>query len=180
MNLDPALLKQITLFATGFSAAFLAALWLALIFWTARDIRKRSRDRFMRILAVIVVALLFLPGVLVYLILRPPRSLEEEYQRSLEEEALLQTIEDAPLCPGCSRKVQKDWIACPSCHLTLKKTCTHCGKVIDLPWNLCPYCATPVPGMRVETLEESGFEPFPPEEKPGQDTNSDDELTPYS
>lgn len=178
MNLDPALLKQLTLFAAGFSAAFLAALWLALIFWAARDIRKRSRDRFMRVLAVIVVALLFLPGVLVYLILRPQRTLEEEYQCSLEEEALLQTIEDTSLCPGCSRRVQSDWIACPTCHLSLKKTCINCGKVIDLPWNLCPYCATPVPGMRVELNETDDFEPLN-ENLPTEFSDSDQDFTPY-
>lgn len=153
MNLDPTVLKQLSLFAIGFSAAFLAALWLSLIFWTHRDIRKRSRDRTMRILAVVVVALLFLPGFLVYLILRPSKTLEEEYQHSLEEEALLQTIEGSALCPGCERHVQPDWTVCPSCQTVLKKTCEHCGKLIELPWNICPYCATPVSGMRKEEPE---------------------------
>jgi RNA polymerase subunit RPABC4/transcription elongation factor Spt4 len=144
MTLDPVLLKQISMIGTGFAAAFLAALWLSLIFWTFRDIRSRSRDPFMRILAVVVVALLSLPGILIYLILRPPQTLEEEYQHSLEEEALLQTIEDATVCPGCNRRVQHDWVACPNCHIKLKKVCPHCGKYLELPWNLCPYCGTAV------------------------------------
>jgi RNA polymerase subunit RPABC4/transcription elongation factor Spt4 len=160
MNLDPAFLKQLSMIATGFAAAFVAALWLALIFWAFRDIRKRSRDPFMRILAVIVVALLFLPGILVYLVLRPPETLEEEYQHSLEEEALLQSIDDVAICPGCNRRVQKDWVACPNCHMRLKKTCTHCGKSIELPWNLCPYCGTPVPGARVEVNEANSHDSF--------------------
>jgi len=148
MTLDPALIKQLSIYLTGFGAAFLAALWLSLIFWVLRDIRARTRDPFMRILAVVIAVLLFLPGILIYLILRPPRTLEEEYQRTLEEEALLQTVEDAPVCPGCNRRVQLDWIACPNCHTRLKKVCEHCGKMIELPWNLCPYCGTPVAGMR--------------------------------
>jgi len=152
MTFDPALLKQISMIGTGFAAAFLAALWLSLIFWTFRDIRGRSRDPFMRILAVVIVAILFLPGILVYLVLRPPQTLADEYQHSLEEEALLQTIEDAAVCPGCNRRVQKDWVACPNCHTRLKKTCSHCGKSIELPWNLCPYCGTPVPGARAENI----------------------------
>jgi len=152
MTIDPALLRQLSIILTGFGAAFLAALWLSLIFWVFRDIRSRTRDPFMRILAVIVAVLLFLPGILIYLILRPARTLEEEYQRTLEEEALLQTVEDAPICPGCNRKVQPDWIACPNCHTRLKKVCEHCGRTIELPWNLCPYCGTPVPGMRSEPV----------------------------
>jgi len=153
MSLDPSFLKQLTTFAVGFSAAFLAALWLSLIFWTNRDIRKRSRDRAMRILAVVVVTVFFLPGFLIYLVLRPGRTLEEEYQRSLEEEALLQAIESAALCPGCERHVQPDWIVCPGCGTVLKKTCSSCGHLIDLPWNICPFCATAVPGMPIETPE---------------------------
>jgi RNA polymerase subunit RPABC4/transcription elongation factor Spt4 len=150
MNLDPTFLKQISMVGTGFAAAFVAALWLSLIFWTFRDIRSRTRDPLLRILAFVIVALLFLPGILVYLVLRPARTLEEEYQHSLEEEALLQTIDDAAVCPGCNRRIQKDWVACPNCHVRLKKTCTHCGKNIELPWNLCPYCGTPVPGARID------------------------------
>lgn len=161
MTLDPTFLKQLSLFATGFSAAFLAALWLSLIFWTLRDIRKRTKDRFLRILAVVIVTLLFLPGVLVYLVLRPAKTLEEDYQHSLEEEALLQSIEDAAICPGCSRRIDRDWIVCPTCHTRLKKTCEHCGKNIELPWNLCPYCATPVAGMRKEApVAKEDYQPL--------------------
>jgi len=164
--IDPALLKQLTMIGTGFAAAFLAALWLSLIFWTFRDIRSRSRDPLMRVLAVIVAALLFLPGILVYLVLRPPRTLEEEYQHALEEEALLQSIEEASLCPGCNHHVHADWIACPNCHTVLKKTCTSCGKSLQLSWNLCPYCATPVPGASKEAASEPTFSD-PKEETPG-------------
>ena len=153
MTIDAGILKQISTFGIGFAAAFLAALWLSLIFWTFRDIRSRSRDPFMRILAVIIVALLSLPGVLVHLILRPTRTLEEDYQHTLEEEALLQSLEDAALCPGCSRHVQKDWVACPNCHVKLKKTCSHCGKAIELPWELCPYCGNPVPGASLDEID---------------------------
>jgi RNA polymerase subunit RPABC4/transcription elongation factor Spt4 len=132
-------------------------LWLSLIFWTYRDIRSRSRDQFLRFLAILVVALLFLPGIVVYLILRPRSTLEQEYQQSLEEEALLQTIEDTQLCPGCGRRIKEAWLLCPNCHTKLKKSCHQCGKLMELPWNLCPYCGTPAPGMRREnlTIEEA-------------------------
>lgn len=152
MTLDPTLVSSLVLVAVGFAAAFLTALWLSLIIWTYRDIRRRARDRFARVLAVLVVAVLFLPGVLVYLILRPSRTLEEEFQQTLEEEALLQSIEDNPVCPGCGQRTRDDWVACPNCHTRLKKACHQCGRLMELPWNLCPYCATPAPGMRRENL----------------------------
>lgn len=152
MPLNPSLLSNSFLIVTAWGAAFIAALWLSLIFWTYRDIRARARDPLARILAVLVVAILFLPGIVVYLIMRPPRTLEQEYQQTLEEEALLQSIEDSPLCPGCGRRTKDNWVICPNCHTKIKKTCHQCGKLMELPWNLCPYCGTPAPGMRREGL----------------------------
>jgi len=152
MTFDPDILGNFTLFGIAFGAAFIAALWLSLVIWTYRDIRSRARDPLARVLAVLVVAVLFLPGLLVYAILRPARTLEEEYQRTLEEEALLQTIEEVPVCPGCSRHIEPEWMACPHCHTRLKKRCHQCGRLMELPWNLCPYCTTPAPGMRRENI----------------------------
>ncbi len=157
MNIDLSSFNNYMLLLTAWAGAFLAALWLSLIFWVYRDIRTRTRDVFMRILAILVAAILFLPGIVVYLILRPPRSLEDEYQQTLEEEALLQSIEDIQLCPGCGRRVKEAWQVCPNCHTKLKKACHVCGRLMELPWNLCPYCGTPAPGMRREgmTMDEA-------------------------
>jgi RNA polymerase subunit RPABC4/transcription elongation factor Spt4 len=152
MNFDPTSLSNFMLILTTWGGLFLAALWLSLIIWTYRDIRARGRDPLGRILAVLVVAVLFLPGIVVYLILRPRHTLEDEYQRTLEEEALLQSIEETPVCPGCGRRTRENWMVCPNCHTKLKKPCHQCGKLMELPWNLCPYCGTPTPGMRRENL----------------------------
>ncbi len=140
MTLDPVTLSSLILIGTAFGGAFLAALWLSLIFWTYRDIRQRTRDPLMRILAVIVAVFLFLPGILIYLVLRPSTTFNEEYQRSLEEEALLQTIEEKPACTGCGRLVSDEWILCPSCHTELKRTCTNCKRPLEIQWTVCPFC----------------------------------------
>lgn len=150
MILDPTFLSGLSLVLVAFAGAFLVALWVALIVWTYRDIRSRHRDKLVHILAAVLVALLNLPGILVYLILRPNRTLEEEYQQTLEEEALLQSIEDQSSCPGCERRIREDWQVCPTCQTKLRKPCHSCGRLMELPWDLCPYCGTPVPGMRRE------------------------------
>jgi RNA polymerase subunit RPABC4/transcription elongation factor Spt4 len=152
MTVDPRTLSNIIMLLAAWGAAFLVALWVSLIFWTYRDIRIRSRDRLIRILSIIIVAILFLPGIVIYLILRPAHTVEEEYQRTLEEEALLQSIEEIPVCPGCGRKIQDTWMVCPNCHTRLKKTCHNCRKLMELSWNLCPYCGTPAPGKRREKM----------------------------
>lgn len=171
MNFDPTALTNFLLILTAWAAAFLVALWLSLIFWTYRDIKARARDPLSRILAVLVVAVLFLPGILIYLILRPAHTLEEEYQITLEEEALLQAIEESPLCPGCGRRIKDEWSICPNCHTKLRKNCHHCGKLMELPWNICPHCGTPAPGMRREhlTLDEA-LRPLGVESEPETET----------
>jgi RNA polymerase subunit RPABC4/transcription elongation factor Spt4 len=152
MTFDPTLMSNFLLVLTGFGGAFLLALWVSAAVWTYRDIRGRARDPLVRILFTLLVGVLNLPGMLVYLILRPPHTLEEEFQRTLEEEALLAAIEDQTVCPGCERRVKDDWQVCPNCHTRLKKTCHSCGKLMELPWNLCPWCGTPAPGMRTEAV----------------------------
>ena len=166
MTLDPTFLSSLTLVLTGLAGAFLVALWVALVVWTYRDMRSRHRDRLVHILAALMVALLNLPGVLVYLILRPARTLEEEYQQTLEEEALLQSIEDQSVCPGCERHIKDDWQVCPTCQTKLRKPCHSCGRLMELPWNICPYCGMPAPGMRKEgTTMEDVVRSLPQEEK---------------
>ena len=133
-------ITDVLLITIAFTGAFLAALWLAMVIWTFRDIRSRTRDIFAQILAALVVAILNLPGLLIYFILRPPETLAEAYTRSLEEEALLQGIEEADVCPGCGQRALPEYIVCPTCHTKLKKTCLHCGRALQLRWTVCPYC----------------------------------------
>ncbi len=148
MPLDPQTTNNLITAAVAIGAAFISALWLSLVFWTYRDMQSRRHDSLLAILAAIIVALLFLPGLVIYLILRPRHTLDEEFQRTLEEEAMLQAIEDNVECPGCGRHINENWIVCPSCHTKLRKPCPQCHQLMELSWNLCPYCGTPSPGKK--------------------------------
>ncbi len=134
--------NSIFLIITVYGGMILAAFWLAITIWAYRDMRARSRDTLAQLLVALVVALLTIPGLLIYILLRPRETLSEAYERSLEEEALLQEIEEKPTCPGCGQRVHDDWQACPHCHTRLKKPCISCGRMLELNWALCPHCAT--------------------------------------
>jgi hypothetical protein len=165
--INPSIISNLTLILTTWGTAFIVALWLSVVIWTYRDIRKRTGDRLLQVLAILIVTILFLPGVLIYLVMRPQQTLEEEYQKSLEEEALLNAIDATPHCPGCSRRVNDKWLVCPDCHTRLKKSCHHCGKLMELQWNICPHCATPAPGMKKEGLSlDEAIRPTPSEPNP--------------
>ncbi len=139
--MDTAALSNTALLIITLLGMYTAAFWLALIIWTYRDHRARSRDGLASLAAALTVTILGLPGLLVYLLLRPKETLSETYERSLEEEALLQEIEEKPICPGCGRPSQVDWQLCPYCHTTLKRACINCNQMLELSWQICPYCA---------------------------------------
>jgi len=160
MTIDPTVLNGILLIALVYGVTFTGALWLSLVIWTLRDIRARSRSRLTWLLATLVVVVLFLPGMVVYLILRPPRTIDQEYQLALNEEAILQSIEEKPKCPGCNQKTADDWTICPWCHTRLRKKCPQCGRLVELQWNLCPFCTTPSQGShRGKTDPEPALPP---------------------
>jgi RNA polymerase subunit RPABC4/transcription elongation factor Spt4 len=120
--------------------AYLLALWFALIVWTFQDIQLRSRSVVAQIFSTLVVVLFFVPGVLIYMILRPRDTLDEAFQRSLEEEYLLQDLDELLLCPTCQHQVEADFVFCPHCRGALRGSCVSCERLIDLRWDICPYC----------------------------------------
>lgn len=125
------------------SGAYLIALWFVLIVWTYRDIEARSRNVVTQVLSTMLSVLFFVPGVLLYLILRPKDTLDQAFQRSLEEEYLLQDLDELPLCPSCQHAVEDDYRLCPHCHAQLREPCVACHRLVDLRWRICPYCAAP-------------------------------------
>lgn len=141
-------LAQILTVIFALFGALLAAFWFSLVIWSFRDMRLRSRDPFAQILAALLVGALPFVGIFIYLILRPPETLAERYERALEEEALLQEIEERPRCHNCSRTVQDEWVVCPKCQVELKKQCPSCYNLLDLGWRVCPMCATEQPTER--------------------------------
>lgn len=75
----------------------LALLVFSIGFWTARDVAARTRDRALRVVAVLLV--LALPGLgsVIYLLLRPRETLADRYEREMVEEILAREISLAAL-----------------------------------------------------------------------------------
>ena len=114
--------------------------WLALVYWTYTDARRRGAlSIFWGIVAVIFPYL----GTLIYLIVRPPEYLAESRERELELAVLERELRDnIHLCPNCRNLVERDYIICPVCNWELKKSCANCEKPLNMEWETCPYCAT--------------------------------------
>jgi RNA polymerase subunit RPABC4/transcription elongation factor Spt4 len=136
--------------------AYLVALWFSLIVWTFRDIQSRSDDLLAVGLATLLVITFTLPGLLLYLILRPKETLAEAYERSLEEEYLLQDIEKET-CPKCKQRVDQDFMMCPNCHSVLRQPCPSCARLLELSWRACPYCGAGARDLTVGEVEAVGY-----------------------
>lgn len=154
---------------TIYGAIIVLGAWIAMVVWAYRDMRARTRDGIGQLFVAVMVGVLFIPGLLIYLLIRPRETLSEAYERSLEEEALLQEIEEKPTCPGCGQRVHDEWQACPHCHTRLKKPCYHCNNLLDLNWELCPYCAHEQSQYRQQMNTVQYAQQYQPEPPPNID-----------
>jgi len=138
----PAQLDQYIAIALFVLGAYLLALYAGLVVWTFRDVHARTRDVLGQIMATLLVAVFTLPGLLVYMLLRPHETLAQRYERDLTEEAILQDLEGQRICPECRRRVEPDFVVCPACHHQLRVPCDACGRLLQPDWGICPYCGT--------------------------------------
>src|SRR3990172_9070097 len=147
------------LFLVGFSSilklvglmfiAYALVLWLSAIVWVYRDVRHRTSDEVSQWIAVVLVGLFNLPGLIVYLVIRPQATMADAYERSLEAEAVLHELQlVANACQSCRRPIDDDFVVCPNCRARLREACASCGRPVRTSWATCPYCATDRPSAR--------------------------------
>jgi hypothetical protein len=124
----------------------LVVVWLAIVYWTYADARRRMVDP-MLIGCATAASLFPFIGTLVYVIVRPPEYLEDVRERDLEMQAAEVRLAQAGflLCPHCDAEVERDFLRCPACLRKLKDPCVNCGRPLEPTWKLCPYCETEVP-----------------------------------
>jgi len=123
--------------------AFLFAFWIAMGIWAFNDIRSRTRDWLVIVLAVALVLIFPLIGLILYMMIRPKATLADVYDRALEEEALLRELEETQTCHNCGVPVQDGWVFCPNCHGQLQHSCPGCAKLVRNEWEICVFCGTP-------------------------------------
>ncbi|HEX3606873.1 MAG TPA: zinc ribbon domain-containing protein [Candidatus Dormibacteraeota bacterium] len=124
---------------------FLVVFWVALGYWAYRDARRRSDNPMLAVFAVAVNVLPYL-GLLIYVVLRPPRTMDEERALLLEEQALTEgpvEVVSRP-CPTCGREIELDFVICPYCRTQFARRCRACQRWLRLGWRVCPYCAEEV------------------------------------
>ena len=124
---------------------FLVVIWLALVYWTFADARRRIADPLLVGCATLASLFPFV-GTIVYMIVRPPEYLDDVRERELEIQAAEARL--AELGSTCARtatrRSRRTSCAARTAMRKLKDPCTSCGKPLDPSWQLCPYCETEV------------------------------------
>ena len=120
---------------------FLVVIWLALIYYTYADARRRIADPMLVGCATAATLFPFV-GTIVYMIVRPPEYLEDVHERELEIRAAQARLHELDVheCPHCGYEVERAFLRCPSCLRKLKDACGTCAKPLDPDWKICPYC----------------------------------------
>ena len=129
---------------------FLVVIYVALIYYTYADARRRIEDPLL-VGCATAAALFPFVGTIVYMIVRPPEYLEDVRERELEMQAAEARLHSMGffLCPHCDGEVKEDFLRCPHCLRKLKDPCGSCGKPLDPSWKVCPYCEAEIPGVTI-------------------------------
>jgi len=123
---------------------FLVVIWLALIYYTYADARRRIADP-MLIGCATAASLFPFVGTIVYMIVRPPEYLEDVRERELEMKAMEERLSlRNSQCPVCRATVEPSFLVCPVCTTRLKQACASCNAPLEALWQVCPFCETPV------------------------------------
>ncbi|HEX5139307.1 MAG TPA: zinc ribbon domain-containing protein [Dehalococcoidia bacterium] len=144
--------------------AYALVLWLGAVVWVYRDIRNRTTDQGSQLIAVILVAVFNVPGLVIYLVIRPQTTLADAYERSLEAEAILHELQlTANACQSCRRPIEDDFNVCPHCRVVLREPCRSCGRPVRTSWAACPYCAADrVPSRMQQAAPSTPSDGLPP------------------
>jgi RNA polymerase subunit RPABC4/transcription elongation factor Spt4 len=153
--------------------AYALVLWLSAVVWVYRDVRSRTDDQTSQIIAVVLVAVFNVPGLLVYLVIRPHGTMEGLFERSIENEAMLHELQlSSNACQSCRRPIEDEFVICPWCRIVLREPCRNCGKAVRTSWAACPYCTAdriPPRPQPVAAPPRDGNAIVPPRRRPDQE-----------
>ena len=115
---------------------YAAVFWLALIVWVTRDVINRSNSIIFQTFTILLNTFLPVFGLIIYLLVRPSKTLLDSYYDELE----LKALNIGKYCEKCSTPLNDTYDYCPECGMSLKKECASCKKQYFKTYKICPFC----------------------------------------
>ena len=122
----------------------LIVFWLVLIGWVWIDSSERTSNMSIRVVYLILVIFLNIPGLIIYLIIRPSETIEQIYWADLERRYLKYETSELGDCSKCGNQLLPGYVYCSNCGNEIKKKCPSCGVMIGKSSKFCAYCGIQV------------------------------------
>lgn len=125
----------------GFILGFvLVVFWLFIIGWVWVDSGERTSKKGLRVGYVLLAVILFIPGLVIYLVIRPSETIEEIYWADLERRYLKYETADLGDCPKCGSQLFPGYVHCTNCGYTIKSRCPQCNLLVNKDHKYCEFC----------------------------------------
>ena len=137
------------------AAGYVVLIWLAAALWAFVDSRRRSTNPVAAYasaaLVILATPLLFPFALLVHVVLRPDELASDRRLDELRHVAF--EVDPEPRCEGCGRRIEEDWLVCPTCRRQLAHRCQACDGTVGLDWSVCGWCGADLDGGEVPESE---------------------------
>ena len=109
-------------------------IWIGQILWVSRDISRRTQSTFFQIICI-VIATLWLPVLwwLIYLMIRPSQTLEQQL-------GYTGVMIGGLICLHCKSENLESANYCVFCGEALKTSCIQCEYEYCIDYRFCPKC----------------------------------------
>ncbi len=131
-----------------------AVFWIVVVGWTWMDASERFNSIVMRIVSVLVVLFFNIFGFIIYLIIRPKVTREEEYWSDLERRYLEFEAAGLEDCPNCGNELHPNFIFCPRCGYDVRVKCGGCEVYLEREWRVCPFCGKKQPKRKDDLAQQ--------------------------
>jgi hypothetical protein len=124
--------------------SILIIFWLIMVGWVWIDSGERTSKKDARAGYILLVILLNIPGLIIYLILRPSETIEEIYWADLERRYLKYETAELGDCPKCGHQLLPGFVFCTNCGYRIKRKCPKCGVLIGKDHKYCEFCGAQI------------------------------------
>ena len=116
--------------------------WLVIIGWVWIDSGERTSKTSIRVVYLLLVIFLNIPGLIIYLIVRPSETIEQIYWADLERRYLKYETAELGDCSKCGSQLLPGYVHCSNCGNEIKRRCPKCGVLINKDHKFCENCGT--------------------------------------
>ena len=116
--------------------------WLVMIGWVWIDSGERTSKNSVRFVYLLLVIFLNIPGLVIYLIVRPSETIEQIYWADLERRYLKYETAELGDCSKCGSQLLPGYVHCSNCGNEIKRRCPKCGVLINKDHKFCENCGT--------------------------------------